>query len=136
MNTASKDIAQKLVALTGSSSTLKFILGSNLFVGREPTSPENCVTIIDRPAWPPDMHLDGDCNFEYASIQVLVRNNAYDSAGEICHAIISLLHGLNGFTINNTEYFVCSCVSGPSLLDWDANNRARLICDFDIQRRR
>lgn len=136
MNNASKDIAQKLAALTVSSSTLKFTIGSNLFVGRQPTSPENCVTIVDRPSWPLGVNLDGSGEFDYASIQVMIRDISYDKGAETMQAIIKLLHGINNFTINNTVYFVCTCVSGPSLLEWDQNNRAILISDFDIQRRR
>lgn len=136
MNNASKDIAQKLAALTVSSSTLKFTIGSNLFVGRQPTNPENCVTIVDRPSWPLGVNLDGSGEFDYASIQVMIRDISYDKGAETMQAIIKLLHGINNFTINNTVYFVCMCVSGPSLLEWDQNNRAILICDFDIQRRR
>ena len=136
MNNASKDIAQKLALLTVSSSVLKFTVGSNLFVGREPTTPDNCVTIVDRPSWPIGINLDGSGEFDYASIQIRVRNISYDKGAEMMQEIIKLLHGINNFTINNTAYFVCMCVSGPSLLEWDQNNRAILICDFDIQRRR
>jgi len=136
MNNASRDIADKLVNLTSSSSVLKLTLGSNLFVGRQPTNPENCVTIVDRPSWPMNINLDGSCDFDYASIQVNVRNLSYNAAATMAQAIIELLHGANNFKINATDYFVCMCVSGPSLLEWDQNNRAILICDFDIQRRR
>ncbi len=137
MNNASKDIAQKLASLTiPSSSVFKFIIGSNLFVGREPTSPDDCVTIVDRPSWPIGINLDGSGDFDYASVQIRVRNISYDKGAEMMQAIIKLLHGLNNFTINDTDYFVCMCVSGPSLLDWDQNNRVRLISNFDIQRRR
>ncbi len=137
MNNASKDIAQKLASLTTpSSSVFKFIIGSNLFVGREPTSPDDCVTIVDRPSWPIGINLDGSGDFDYASVQIRVRNISYDKGAEMMQAIIKLLHGLNNFTINDTDYFVCMCVSGPSLLDWDQNNRVRLISNFDIQRRR
>ena len=56
MNIASRDIAQYLEAY-GESSGTDLNYGVDLFIGKEPSKPINCVTIFDTPGFPPDLGL-------------------------------------------------------------------------------
>lgn len=136
MNPASKDIALLLVASTASDSSLtSLIMGSNLFVGKEPQSPPFCVTVFDKPPWRPGINLDGTSGYERPSIQIRVRHSNYETGMLLADDIVHLLHGKNNFTQNNNEYLAVTCVSTPHLLDWDENTLARIVAEFDIQRR-
>ena len=115
-------------------SKLGLVFTDNLFIGQEPTSPANCVTIFDRPSSPPQLNYDRFEIYEYPSIQIRCRNTSYVNAEAEARAIYLFLHGLTT-EINHTLYTLIRCMQTPVLLDWDENNRARFIVNFEIQRR-
>ena len=106
MNALSVDIKDILIA----SESLSFTFGSNLFIGREPESPDNSVTIYDTPGGDRGTTLLGSNGMQNASFQVRVRNNSYKAGIELCESIIQALHGrhqekLNGTVIFNQQKF-------------------------------
>jgi len=130
MNPASKDISDILVA-----GSLGLTFGSNLFVGREPELPNDCVTIFDTPGFRPEMYFSNEYRYFYPSIQIRVKNTAYLDAWGMINDIKLLLHNRGQETWNGTLYSLIACSIEPALLDWDENNRARFVTTFDIQRR-
>ena len=132
MNASSIDVRDMLEA----ESSLGLVFADDLFIGREPATPDNCVTIFDTPGFPPQLTLDEDCNdYYYPSIQIRVRNNSYVDGWNLIHDIMVALHSRAHETWNGTLYTIIYCSSGPALLDWDDNNRARFIVNFNLQRR-
>jgi hypothetical protein len=132
MNPASEDIKDILEA----ESSLGLALGTDLFIGKEPADPNNCVTIFDTPGLPPQLTLAGKGeDYFYPSIQVRVRNTNYLTAYSLADSIRDVLHGLAHETWNGTLYILIQCTQGPALLDWDENNRCRFIINFNVQRR-
>jgi hypothetical protein len=130
MNAPSQDIKDMLVA----DSSLDLVLGTNLFVGKEPAKPRACVTIFDTYGFPPYLGLT-DVGYEYPSIQIRVRNYNYRDGWEIAQDIVTSLHGRSHETWNDALYTVVYCSSGPALLDWDENENVRFIINFNLQRR-
>lgn len=63
MNAVSVDIA----AILASDSHTGLVLGTNMFVNREPSKPNNCVTIFDTQGRPPYLGVDGTTGYEYPS---------------------------------------------------------------------
>ena len=136
MNIPSEDIKDMLVADATLGLVFDPSLTNNLFIGREPTLPKNCVTIYDTPGRAPQLTLAGKGeDYFYPSIQIRVRNVGYTAGLDLAQDIRTSLHGRGQETWNETLYSVIRCSSGPALLDWDENNRARFIINFDIQRR-
>jgi len=133
MNATSKDVKDMLEA----ESDLGLVFATNLFYGREPTEPDNCVTVFDTPGRPPQLTLgaQSEDNYYYPSVQIRVRNNDQDDAWALMEDIKEALHGRAGETWNGTFYSVIICASEPSFLDWDDNDRIRLIINLNIQRR-
>lgn len=134
MQPPSKDVVEMLEAY-GDSSGLDVLYASNIFVGKEPALPKNCITIFDTSGFPPYLGVDGSKGYEYPSIQIRVRNIKYSDGWNIINGIKDVLHGKNQETWNGTLYSVISCSSGPAHLDWDDSGNARFICNFLIQRR-
>ena len=130
MKASSIDISDMLKA----ESALNLIFATNLFVGKEPASPSDCVTIFDTSGQPPQLNLT-DQGMEYPSVQIRVRNIDYQTGWNMVDAIKSLLHGRAQETWNGTLYSVIYCASGPVFLDYDDNSRARFIVNFNILRR-
>lgn len=129
MNAPSEDIKDMLVA-----GSLGLVFGTNLHIGKEPTSPRNCVTIFDPPGYTHDLGLSNQ-GYERPSIQIRVRNSGYINGWNLANGIKDLLHGKKQETWNGALYTVIYCSNGPALLDWDDNNNARFIINFNIQRR-
>jgi len=132
MNSPSTDIRDMLVA----DATLGLTFATNLFIGKEPANPENCVTIFDTPGFPPYLGLAGEVGYEYPSIQIRVRNRGYINGWNLIEKIKNSLHGRAQDTLcSPTVYTIIYCSSGPALLDWDDNGNVRLIVNFNLQRR-
>ncbi len=131
MNTAANDIKDMLE----DESALGLVFTQNLFVGREPIIGDNCVTVFDTSGRPPALTLSGG-QYNYDAVQVRVRNNDYQTAFNLAHAIVDSLHGRTRESWNGTLYTLITCQSPPALLDWDDNNRARFIINFETQRRK
>lgn len=130
MNAPSEDIKDALVA----DSSLNLTFGTNLFIGKEPALPKNCVTLFDSGMFPPQLNLV-DQGYEYQSVQIRVRNAHYQTGWALIQDIKDLLHGAAQQTWNGTLYSVIYCSSGPALLDWDDNGNVRFIINFNLQRR-
>lgn len=132
MNSVSEDIKEFLLSY-GESSGLDLV-GDPIYIGDEPTSPINCITIFDSGGYPPDLGLMIQ-GYERPSMQIRVRNKKYLDGIHLAQRIKDALHGQAQITIGGTLYSVIQCTSGPAHLDWDNNRNARFFINFNIQRR-
>ena len=131
MNIVSEDIKDMLVAEVA----LGLTFATNLFIGEEPITPKNCVTIFDTAGFAPQLTLTKGENYFYPSIQIRVRNTSYVTGWNLISDIKDSLHGRAQETWNDTLYSVIYCSSGPAHLDYDDNGNARFIINFNLQRR-
>jgi len=133
MNPSSVDIKDILEA----ESSLGLTFGTDLFVGLEPATPDDCVTIFDTPGQPPVLTLGGQSGegYFFPAIQIRVRNNSYTTGWDVINDIKTTLHGLNNETWNGTIYDVVKCNGEPFLLNWDENERARFVSTYNIFRK-
>ena len=131
MNITSIDIKDILEA----DSTLGLVFAENLFVGREPSKPNETITIFDTGGRPPMITLTKGENYFYDSFQIRVRGTDYEETFNIINDILLSLHGRAQETINGTLYSAIICTSGPALLEWDDNGRVKFIANFETQRR-
>ena len=95
MNATSVDIKDMLEAESG----LNLVFGVNLFVGREPSNPSDCVTIFDTLGMPPQLTFDASERYEKPSIQIRVRSISYTGVGD------------------DPEYTVCFAWSGSRVME-------------------
>lgn len=135
MNVVSDDIKDMLVA--DSALGLDFDAHGNtgnLYIGKEPSTPKNTVTIFDTAGYPPQLTMDVAV-YEYPSFQIRIRNKNYIVGMGLAQDIVKSLHGRAQETWNGTLYSVIYCSSGPALMDWDDNGNARIVINFNLQRR-
>ena len=130
MNPTSVDIKNMLE----DDSTLGLVFGTNLFIGREPPSPDSCVTIWDTPGFPQQLTAQGERYF-YPSVQLRIRDLVYPTGWALANDIVQALHARAHETWNATLYSLIRCKGEPVFLDIDENERCRFIINFDIQRR-
>jgi len=132
MNAPSEDIKDMLL----DDSSINLTFASNLFIGREPATPDNIVTIFDSYAGFPDLTMEGNTvsPYERFSLQIRVRNRNYLNGWNLTNEIYLLLHGRAHETWNGAIYEVISCTC-PMHYDWDDNKRARFIINLNLQRK-
>lgn len=128
MNPASVDIKDYLLT-TG----IDLTFATNLFIGMEPESPDDCATIFDTPGFGRDKFYDPTQQYHRPSIQVRVRNRSYTAGWGIIHSITEIIHNQT-MVINGVYYSAMFCSIEPALLDYDENNRPRFVVTFDLQR--
>lgn len=135
MNAPSKDVVDMLEAYGDSSGfDLSLMYADNLHVGMEPAQPPNCVTIFDVEGYSPDLNLNTQ-GYERPSIQIRVRNKKYLTAMSLAQDIKDALHGRSHETWNGALYTVIYAVGNPALLDYDDKGNARVIVNFNLQRK-
>jgi len=131
MNSVSQDVVSVLVADT----SLGLVFATNLFMAKEPTKPNNTVTVFDGVSSPPMLTLRKGENYYYDAVQIRVRNVDYLVGYALAKDIMVSLHGRGQEIVNGTLYSVIYCSSGPAMLGWDDNGRCLLILNFEVQRR-
>lgn len=115
-------------------SSLGLTYGVNLFTFKEPSTPDNTVTILDTAGMAPQRVLD-KANYEYPSVQVRVRNTDALVGYALAYQIYSYLQLRAHETWNSAIYEIIYSTSGVYQLDWDDNQRVRFIINFNLQRR-
>lgn len=143
MNAPSVDIKDILAYIESSDSSSGYdpvnefglTFATNLFVGKEPATPDETVTIFDSVGWQPQLTMNKEEVYEYPVVQIRVRSRSYLTGWTLLDKIVRRLHGITQETWNETLYSMVRCSRVPMLLDWDENSRIRLIASFEIQRR-
>ena len=130
MNPSSEDIKDVLL-----DSNLSLVFGANLFIGKQPNQPDQCVTIYDTPGFAPQMNFNQQERYNYPSIQIRVRAVTYLIGYQVINDIKMILHGVAQQIINETTYTVVQCMGDPSFLEWDEKGRVNFIINFNLQRR-
>lgn len=128
MRSAAQDIGEYLATSTGGAHGT---VGADLFMFRQPDSPDDCITVLDSPGQSPDAH-----GYYRPGIQILVRatpggwREAYTRAKDI----VDSLHALYG-VISNGSFYTGIWLSGDILsLGPDENNRPQYSINFTVHR--
>lgn len=127
--------AEDLKDILAAESELGLTYATDLFIGDEPASPDNTVTIFDTPGFPPMLTFEkSESNYFYSSAQIRIRNRSYTTGYALARNIMTSLHGRAQETWNDTLYTVITA-GEPALLDRDGNERFRFILNIECQRR-
>lgn len=116
-------------------SALNLTFATNLFIGREPTAPDDCVTLYTGGTSPRGVHLQGASGYDRQSFQVRVRANDYTTGMNLAEDIIEALHGRHQEQWGDSLYFAIMHQNGPELISWDENDRAIIVMNFNVERK-
>ena len=64
------------------------IFAETLFVGKEPTKPENCVTVFEGVGLPPQLTTNKDEYYFYSAVQIRIRHKSYVDAATLARNIM------------------------------------------------
>ena len=104
-------------------------LGTDMFIGYQPETPYNTVTLYETGGYP----LDKAGFLQYPTLQVIVRNESYGAARSKIDSIINLLHRTTNTTINSTKYCSIYTTGDATSLGKDDQNRSRLSVNFELK---
>lgn len=130
MNMPTEDIKDMLVE-----AGIGLTFAQNLFIGQEPARPDNVVTLFDGPGAPPQLTMEYGKQMDLPSINVRVRNASYPAAMALGYSIYAYLSGRANTPKNGAFYGLIQPIDSPMLIDWDENNRCRVVFNLEIYRR-
>ncbi len=126
MLSPSRDVAQLI-----EDAALGFgVFGTDLFVSKQPDSPNECITIFDTGGEDPEARYVYDRPF----VQILVRGLSYDAAYLQLTTIRGAVNGQNNITLNGTRYIQILQQSDIIFTGYDDQDRAELTLNFAIHR--
>ena len=116
-------IGQKLSSL--------LTLGTNLFVGFEPESPDNCVTVYSTISDASEYTLDGQV-LEKRRVQIRVRNRKPFDGLTLMNSIASLFDPGLRLSINFNTYQLVQKVGGIYNIGVDERMRTVYVVNLDV----
>ena len=107
-------------------------LGTNLFLGRMPETPENAVAVYEPSSAPPSYSLGGSGvpDLERPRIQIHVRNTVYATGRSLAYTIWVAMNQIVSETLGTTYWLRVESVDSPHFLMRDANDRPIFNMNF------
>jgi hypothetical protein len=132
MNSAALDVKDMLDDASGGAAVGTF--GTDLFVSREPASPDAVVTVYDTGGFPPDPNAG--IGLQYPTVQVRVRGvkGGYTAASVKARAVHDALHGVTEASWNGSRYLWVFGQQDPMFLGYDESDRPLFAQNFRLAR--
>ena len=109
-------------------------LGTNLFLGRLPDTPDKCVGLFEYGGGSPINTLGSDAmpTMELPRLQVLARDVAYSDARSLAISVWAVIEGILNETLNGTLYQRVSAVQSVFPLERDSVQRVIFAQNFQV----
>ena len=125
------DVGTYLAA--ASISTQDLTLGTNLFLGRLPDSPDTCVGLVQTAGVAPtDTFGTSFPPVETQGLQVLSRADVYVTAEALGVDIFKSLTAVDNQTLTSTLYLKIEATQSPFALERDSQERVVIACNYLI----
>lgn len=123
------DVGTYLAA--ASISTQDLTLGTNLFLGRLPESPDTCVGLVQTSGTSPtDTFGTSYPPVENQGLQTLIRASSYATAEALAVDVMKSLSSVENETLTSTLYLKIEAQQSPFALDRDSQERLVMSCNF------
>lgn len=122
MSSVARDIAQML------EDNGVGVFGTDLFVGREPASPPNAITVYDTGGGDPFPGVSSD----NPSVQVRVRNASYLDGWDKAITVKDALFGIGHVTVNGRLFQSVWMTGDINPIGRDDNDRIRFTLNFSM----
>jgi hypothetical protein len=110
-------------------------LGTNLFLGRMPDSPDTCVVLYEYGGSAPDNTMGGGLPvLQNPSVQVAVRAVLYASAESLINLCWGTLEGIVDMSLSGTRYNRVTAIQSPFVLERDSQDRVIFVQNFNVTR--
>lgn len=109
-------------------------LGTNLFVGRMPDTPDTCVALYEYGGASPTEVMGGATPpvLENPRLQVATRDASYANAETLARSIWNALTGVLDETLTLTRYNIVDAIQSPFPIERDTHDRVIFVQNFDV----
>lgn len=108
-------------------------LGTNLYLGRLPDSPDTCVAIFETGGTLPEQTMGGTLAvLERPRVQVVTRRAGYSDARTLAYNVWNTLEGVANESLSGTRFLRVSAVQSPYPLERDSSDRIIIVQNFDV----
>ncbi len=128
MGAPARDLATHL------DSFVAYALGVNVFIGKLPADPDDCIAVMDTGA----VLLNPKYKRDEVLVQFIIRGakrvqdgTGYDAAYAVARDIQDIFLGVENLIIDSVEYFAFNAVGGINPLGYDKNERP--LFSFNIR---
>lgn len=110
-------------------------LNTNLFRGRMPDQPDDCLAVIEYAGSPGRLKLPNDRPLdERPRAQIVSRAKLYKTAETKARAAYTAMHGRH-LTLNNSSYVWLHALQLPFFLREDESGRTLIVFNVEMRRR-
>ena len=111
-------------------------LGTNLFLGRLPDTPDTCVAVFETAGLSPVDAMGGSTLPAYTRprAQTLVRAAAYSDAASLAEDIFKQLTKIDNEALSGTTYLRAEGLQTPFYIERDDQERAVFSCNYQTLR--
>lgn len=129
------------LAIFIASASTSYVVGTNVFKGYMPETPNTAITVYENPGLAPEWALGGSAPIrERPRIQVIVRSTSYQTARSHAETVHKKLDrgAINSTSVSSSgpRYLRIAAAQQPFPLARDANERIRIACNYDIEKER
>lgn len=111
-------------------------LGTNLFLGRRPDTPDTCVALYETGGTAPELVFGTNAAppVENRGLQVITRAAAYATSEALCTDVWGALCLIDNETLSGTRYLFADPVQSPFALERDSHDRMLHVVNFVVTR--
>ena len=111
-------------------------LGTNLFLGRLPETPDTCVAIIETAGLAAVDSMGGATLPSYTRprAQAIVRAAAYSDASSLAEDVYKQMQKIDNESLSGVYYLRATGIQSPFYLDRDGQERAIFSCNYQTLR--
>lgn len=111
-------------------------LGTNLFYGRLPDSPDTCVAVYQYGGEQAVGTMGGDSMpvIEQPRIQVVTRASGYVTAQSLATSVWYALEAVLNETLTSTLYYKITAIQSPFPMERDSQDRIMFAQNFKVQK--
>ncbi len=111
-------------------------LGTNLFLGRLPDTPDKCVAVFETSGMGPVDTAGGSTlpAFTQPRFQAMVRAADYASAASLAEDIFKKVQLIDNEALSGTRYLRAEAIQEPYALDRDSQERMVFVCNYQTMR--
>ena len=112
------------------------VLGTNLFLGRLPDTPDTCVAVIETAGQSAVDAMGGSTLPAYTRprAQVLVRAVSYSDASALAEDIFKQIQKIDNESLSGVRYLRANGMQSPFYLERDMEERAVFSCNYQTLR--
>ena len=112
------------------------VLGTNLFLGRLPDTPDTCVAVIETAGQSAVDAMGGSTLPAYTRprAQVLVRAVSYSEASALAEDIFKQIQKIDNESLSGVRYLRANGMQSPFYLERDMEERAVFSCNYQTLR--